>query len=213
VATTQSAETLKNVLEKALEYQRRDLVSRPGWGTVTFEGVTADFDRIFSVLSQLNLLPIEQLPDQSINQISAEVTQVAAALKKVDSFTVEEGTPVPIRDQISHEVHQRADQLYTIAGPWIPFLAYSRGDVEKNIQRLTASVTDAQQLVDGAEQGIKHAMRKSTRLSPPHGKRPHTRAYRSLLATSKTNPSASKRSRRSGSARPFCSAHSPSPQQ
>jgi hypothetical protein len=52
------------------------------------------------------------------------------------------------------ELHSHADRLYTEASPWVPFLAYQKGDVSKNIETLTASVTQAQSLVDAAKATI-----------------------------------------------------------
>jgi len=51
-------------------------------------------------------------------------------------------------------VHTRADNLFKVASPWIPFLAYQKGDVSKNIAQLTTKLTDAQVLLDSTKLDI-----------------------------------------------------------
>ena len=41
--------------------------------------------------------------------------------------------------------------LYTTIAQWIPFLAYQKGDVAENIQKLTTSVNQANTLVSNAK--------------------------------------------------------------
>ena len=105
--------------------------------------------------NSLSVLPLEYLTDSAVTQIQSEATQVAEVFSRVDSFNIEQQTPTQTRDNIVAEVHDRADKLYTVASPWIPFLAYQKGDVAKNIESLTSSVGQAQTLIEGAKETIK----------------------------------------------------------
>ena len=49
------------------------------------------------------------------------------------------------------QIHQAADALYTVAAGWIPFLAYQKGDVAENIEKLSTSVSTANGIVDKAK--------------------------------------------------------------
>lgn len=155
MATQQAAEALRAEIEKALAFREQRLESRSEWGSITFEKAAADFKRVFELLAHLSVLPLEYLTDSAVSQIQSEATQVAELFSRVDKFNIEQSTPTQTRDNLVSEIHGRADQLYTIASPWIPFLAYQKGDVAKNIESLTTSVGQAQTLIEGAKTTIK----------------------------------------------------------
>lgn len=148
-------EETRSSVQTALDYQQHDLVSRAEWGTLSFEEAQHDYDRIFGILGHLVVLPLEQLTDQAIKQIKDQAEAVAETLEKVHTFSIETGNPTQIRSQLVSEVHQKADALYENVTPWIPYLAYARGDVEQNIQALTTSVTEARDLITTAEKEIR----------------------------------------------------------
>ena len=94
---------------------------------------------------------MEYLTDSAVTQIQSETKQTSEVFARVDKFNIEQQTPTQTRDSLVTEIHGRADQLYTIASPWIPFLAYQKGDVAKNIEALTSSVGQAQTLIESAK--------------------------------------------------------------
>lgn len=154
MATPESAKALRDKIGTALAFREKSLESRSQWGSISFEKASPDLRRVFELLSHLSVLPLEYLTDTAITQIQSEVDQATSLFNRIDGFNIEQQTPTQVRDQLVSEVHSRADQLYTVAGPWIPVLAYQKGDVAKNIETLTASVTQAQTLVDGAKTAI-----------------------------------------------------------
>jgi hypothetical protein len=154
LATQQAAEALRAEIGNALAFRERKLESRSEWGSITFEKATADFKRVFELLAHLSVLPLEYLTDSAVAQIQSEATQVTELFGRVDKFNIEQSTPTQTRDSFVVEIHSRADQLYTFASPWIPFLAYQKGDVAKNIEALTTSVGQAQTLIESAKTTI-----------------------------------------------------------
>jgi hypothetical protein len=154
MATEQHIKPLIQSLEKALEYQQKDMIRRNQWGSITFEKASHDLERIFAILAHLRVLPLEHLTDQAAAQIKSELDQVVSHLDSIDKFNIEQANPTQVRDSLVNAVHQRADQFYTVATPWIPFLAYQKGDVSKNIEALTKSVSDANTLVERAKEDI-----------------------------------------------------------
>lgn len=155
MATQQAAKALKDQIEIAIAFREKSLESRSEWGSITFEKASADFERVFEILAHLSVLPLEYLTDSAVSQIQSECSQVAELFGRVNAFNIEQQTPTQTRDAMVNEIHGRADQLYTVASPWIPFLAYQKGDVAKNIESLTTSVGQAQTLIDGAKETIK----------------------------------------------------------
>lgn len=53
-----------------------------------------------------------------------------------------------------NQIKSQADQFFTAAHLYIPYLAYQKGDVQRNINELTRSVEEAGQLVDGTKKDI-----------------------------------------------------------
>lgn len=154
MASNKTIEPLKTLLQECLGYEPDKLVSRTEWGSINFQAAKADLDRIFAITGHLNLLPLEYLTDQAVNQIKQALDGVKGVLDRLDAFDLASGTPTQIRDQIVNEIHTQADNFYTIATPWIPFLAYQKGDVAENISTLTESVREAQGLVGEAKKDI-----------------------------------------------------------
>lgn len=154
MATTENVEPLKESIIEALTFQEKSLVSRPEWGSITFDAAEADLGRIFTILSQLQVLPLEYLTDQAINQINTSIAEVLKHLTALDEFNIEQSNPHQVRDSLVNTIHQQADQFYTVSTPWIPFLAYQKGDVSQNIQALAKSVQDANEMVEQAQSNI-----------------------------------------------------------
>lgn len=155
MATQQAAETLRTEIGKALAFRELRLETRSEWGSITFEKAAPDFKRIFELLAHLSVLPLEYLTDSAVSQIGSEVTSVSELFGRVNGFNIEQQTPMQTRDSLVSEIHTRADYLYTTASQWIPFLAYQKSDVAKNIEALTVSVGQAQTLVEDAKTTIK----------------------------------------------------------
>lgn len=154
MANEETVAPLEETIKTTLEFEIENLVSRTDWGSINFEDAREDLDRIFAIINHLNILPLDYLTDQAVKQIHLALNQVNEVLEKLNGFSLDQGTPTQIRDQLIKEVHQQADNFYTIATPWIPFLAYQKGDVEQNISALTSSVQEANNLVEAAKTDI-----------------------------------------------------------
>ena len=154
MAAKEATDPLRKSMGTALEFRERSLQSRAGWGSITFEKGADDFKRIFEILAHLSILPLEYLTDSAISQIQSSVTSTADVFSRIDKFNIEQQTPTQVRDGLLQELHGQADQLYHHASPWVPFLAYQKGDVAKNIESLTASVSNAKTIVDEAKTAI-----------------------------------------------------------
>jgi hypothetical protein len=63
-----------------------------------------------------------------------------------NGYRIEQANHTQIRDTLIGEVHTHLDNLLKNAAQWIPFLAYQKGDVSKNIEKLSESVQKAADL-------------------------------------------------------------------
>jgi hypothetical protein len=141
-------DNLKAQMSDCLTILNKELVQRSIWGEVNFKPAELDIKRCKDIVSNLSILPIEYLPDAACDKTVQNINQVRATLLKIDTFSVTQGTPIQNRDQITAELHGHADNLYTTTASWIPFLAYQRGDVEKNITKLSENVQTASELIE-----------------------------------------------------------------
>jgi hypothetical protein len=155
MATEQATQALRTSITEALAFREKSLESRAQWGSISFEKASSDFKRIFEILAHLSILPLEYLPDTAISQIQSSITSTSEVFIRIDQFNIEQQqTPTGVRDSLVSEIHAQADQLYHHASSWVSFLAYQKGDVAKNIETLTGSLTRAQGLVDEAKEKI-----------------------------------------------------------
>jgi len=126
---------LTDKIEVLLELDEDRLISRVEWGQISFEAGRLDFDRIFTIIRFLDDLPIEILPTATHKVILTELTNLAALLKRINAFSIESGNPAQERNTLLVQLKAQADTFYTQAAPWIPFLAYQKGDISKSIKK------------------------------------------------------------------------------
>lgn len=151
---SQQLEGMNKHIDQFLQFDKEKLIARPEWGTITLEDVRTDFDRIYSIVNYLKVLPIELLTVNAITSIANEIQQINKLFDAINKFTIESGSPAQQRDQFISQIQNQADSLYANASPWIPFLAYQKGDVARNVESLTSSVKEAEQLVDETKTNI-----------------------------------------------------------
>lgn len=145
---------LSKAIVECLEYNKSDLTSRSDWGSIRFDAAQHDLSRIFDITNYLSQLPLDQLTDSAASDIKSKLDQVNAQLKAIDSFRIEQQNPGAARDNIVNQIHNVADQFYASASQWVPFLAYQKGDVAKNIKQLAAAVNDGNRIAESARKNI-----------------------------------------------------------
>lgn len=156
MANEATVKLLQQRLDEILAFDRKRLAKRTEWGTISFEKGEKDFGRIYDIVNHLKLLPLDILTEATVVQMTESLTQTRETLKLIDSFTLESsGNPPSTRDQYLVDLQNRADLLFTRATPWIPFLAYQKGDVAKNIADLNSAVGNATALIGSAQAEIK----------------------------------------------------------
>lgn len=156
MADTQLTNQISDSIKQTLEFKNKSLVSRPEWGTIKFINAEQDLERIFSLLSYLSILPLEYLTDQATKDIKNQIDQTKPRIEQIDKFNIEQPNATQTRDSLITQIHQSADSLYTAAAPWIPFLAYQKGDIAENIEKLSTSVSTANGMVEKAKGEIEN---------------------------------------------------------
>lgn len=152
MATIELLDPLSKLIESALTFDKEKLIVRSEWGSINFEAAKLDFNRFYAIVNQLKILPLEYLTDNAVTGIVNSFNPVIQNLNQINGFKLEGGDPSARRQQLISTLHVNIDQFYAQSSPWIPFLAYQKGDVEENIQKLNSAVRKSQELI---EDGIK----------------------------------------------------------
>lgn len=136
-------DSFNDALDIISTLKKETLISRTEWGRINFKAGAKDFDRIFSIISYLNDLPVDLLPGSNIAEITVQLTSTYQTLQEINEFNIEVGTPSDDKNILLDQLSTEADSLYSLTSPWIPFLAYHKGDVAENLNKLTAAIAEA----------------------------------------------------------------------
>lgn len=132
-------------LEQFKSLDPRLLISRTEWGNIEFSAAAKDIDSVFEIVGLLRDLPLERLPTNAIQQIADALDRVLHWLTRNNNFTLQEGVPTNVRDEIVNNLAVQQQDLYVNTHNWIPFLAYVKGDIPQQLGRITTSVGQAEQ--------------------------------------------------------------------
>ena len=155
MATKNYIDRLQGVLQKVLPYRDKNLISRPEWGAISFSDAQKEIQTILDLAKDFSGMPLEYLPDQSAEQIRNELENILPHFAEIDTFSISQGDANNHRNNIVNHIHSRANEFYSHAAVWIPFLAYQKGDVSQNITKLTSVIEEAQRTMDAGVSQIK----------------------------------------------------------
>lgn len=114
-----------------------------------------NIDRSYRLAQQLSILPVELLSENTIDNISALTRQVAESFEQLDRLSIENaGDMRSAKTQYIQTVQGMTDPFFEAVAQWVPYLAYQRGDVDENIEKLTRSVKEGEEIVTAAKKEI-----------------------------------------------------------
>lgn len=154
---SEKVSNLKKELQRILNLDQSRLIRRQEWGPVNFEEVQTNIDRSYKLAQQLSILPVELLLENTIDSISALASQVADGFEQLDQWSIETAGNIPIssaKAQHIQSVQGTTDPFFEVTAQWVPYLAYQRGDVEQNVEKLTRSVKEGEEMVSTAKEKI-----------------------------------------------------------
>ena len=155
MAKADSVKQMMALCEECTSTPIDQLVTNLAWGSINFEGARADLERMFAIFSHFKLLPIDLLPEQTLASIHNYARDsVKPLLDRLKQFTIEVGSPTGERTTLINEIQAAADSFYITSQQWIPYLAYQKGDVQRNIDNLTTAVSQATTALDEAKRDI-----------------------------------------------------------
>lgn len=152
MATTEQVQKARSVAQEIQSLPIESLLQNPKWGTVTFLDVEPEIRLIVSLANHLTDLPVELVPNPTLIEITNALVAASSALRGVAGFNLEaSGNTRETRQGIANAVQSSATELLVRLQGWIGFLAYQKGDVQRNLGELNRAVGDAGKALDVAQ--------------------------------------------------------------
>lgn len=127
------------------------LLERSEWGSINFNDAQMDINRFYSLCNHFKVLPLEQLPSDVVTQLKAEIEPARQTLLNIHNFTLTQSNPTGVQAQYVATIKQQVDTFYKTAHVYVPYLAYQKGEIQKNIKELTSSVDAAKSLLNKSQ--------------------------------------------------------------
>lgn len=146
-----NANTFKNNLELILKYTKEELIERETWGTANFRNYENEFTDIFFFVNEFSRLDISFIPDTVFPVINDTISHIINVFNQIDKYDVSTQKKADI-DTRCDTLKTHVDNLKTHLGPWLPVLAYKRGDIDAKISELDIIMLDAADRANGIKQ-------------------------------------------------------------
>ena len=149
---------LKKELQRILNLNPAGLIRRPEWRSVHFGEIQTNIDRTYKLAHLLSILPVELLLENTIDNINMRVRRVADSFERLDRWIIETAGDIAVSgDDLSRHIQSvqgTTNPFFEVTAQWVPYLAYQRGDVEQNIEKLTRSIREGEEMVSTAKKKI-----------------------------------------------------------
>lgn len=145
MATQEEMNNFLKEIDDFFIYDKNTLLSNPEWGKFNFIDAEGAYNKCSDILSHFKTLPIDILPDGTLPPIGQKIAQLKNTLKNISEFNIAQQNPSGVRDQFANHLKTQADELYKLSYMHIPYLAYQRGDVERNIGIMISTVKKAEE--------------------------------------------------------------------
>ena len=164
MATDQEINDFISQADSCLAFDMDRLVSRQEWGAINFETGRDDIERIFLLVNLLRTLPLRHLPNNKLPGFTSSLKNICDALKQIDNFKIEQQDPSGVKESLVDKIRRLVDSFYDAVHIYAPYLAYQRGDVDRNIQTLTQVIKDTESYAVRASQEIKEKREEIDRI-------------------------------------------------
>ena len=137
---------LENACEAIAELasKRGQFIERSQWGEITFREIRNDIETVFWLVEETKKLPIYALPDHIAQNTTAHFSNIKNIFDEIDGFTISQGDPSSLRNDISYRLVQEIQNAMSSIGIWLPVLALRAGEIENwaaKMQETSINVT------------------------------------------------------------------------
>jgi hypothetical protein len=177
---------LKTIAEVDVE---RDLVRAPDLGSASFADSRPLFQEMVQYAKKLQPLDWHKLPRKTAANLAQPAEQVVAQLQQVKGFTLEQGEPMPRRDNIASQVEASFNALREAAIPVVGYLSWEsvnldqiRADVQSLLQEATAQVGETMKQLDARRAEADEALQAIRAASALAGVAHHAEVFSAAAA-------------------------------
>ncbi|WP_147395196.1 hypothetical protein [Azospirillum cavernae] len=150
MANKEIVEKIQECASDIISDKIENLVHNPEWGKIDFEKAIQSLERLQSLVAPLKVLPLDILPQRVAEGMLPHLQGLQSSINRIRNFSIVNDSPTSNRDNICHEIEVQIDNAYPIITPHIPFMAYARADVQRNIEELVRSVEKGNKIVSEA---------------------------------------------------------------
>ena len=152
MAHSEQVEKLHKICKDCMSKPVDELVTNQDWGIINFEVARPKLELAFRLFKDLLRLPVDILPEGSIDNIVNNIEGLSSYINDVKNFNTLQGNAGQRRDEIVANLSAQIDAFYTEAQHWIPYLAYQQGDVQKHLEDISGAVEQADHILERAKQ-------------------------------------------------------------
>ncbi len=143
LANEEQLDLFRYLVRETTELNAANLLSNSEWGALNFERARKDVETVYEFSELLQELPLHLLPTGIMDNIHATFDAIKTTFSKINNFTIEQGNPQQVRDQIAEELGIQVDHLRDQIHSWVGYLSHFSVASRENSQKMTALIESA----------------------------------------------------------------------
>lgn len=147
MAGAELVQELEEQIKIITQYKDIELVRRLNWEPTTFEIAAQDIEIAMSIAADLSTMPLSHLGDRAARNMILSISEVSTSIHQIDYFKPKDDATAE-RNKIAANLKRVVDELLTVAGPWIAYLAYERGNFDERVKQTKTMLSDSKFLLE-----------------------------------------------------------------
>lgn len=143
LANNEQLDLFLHLVSETTEFNAADLLSNSQWGALNFERARNDVEAVYEFAELLRELPLHLLPASVLDHLHAIFGAIKNTFSNINNFTIEQGNPQQVRDQIVEELGIQVDQLRDQMHSWVGYLNHFSTASRENSKKMTALIESA----------------------------------------------------------------------
>jgi hypothetical protein len=146
---------LRTEFEKIMKFDAGSLATGKDLGAMNFKAGEPLFRQMIDTVKELNSLPLDVLPMQTLQQLQSPVGQIAPIFTQISNFSlIGNQNPEATRNQLLAQAQQHHDALLLHAMPSIPYLTLKSTQGQEMVRRNTELLTETSNKVNAYVQEL-----------------------------------------------------------
>jgi hypothetical protein len=153
MATADTITSIKANIADITKDPIESLINRGEWGEINFVKSTEDINSIFSMLKPLQILNLEDIPENNAQEILSSTSGAKNTINQIRQFRISGSSdPAGRRDSIQSELKANRENIYNYTSRHVAYLFYRSGDADAAAQKIIRSVEEIKKQLDEVEE-------------------------------------------------------------